>query len=94
MSRPVLAKISSNRQKGPNLSIADQARIYRRALIGVGVSAIAKAKQLPKTTISTTLKHINIRDTYELRPRSGCLKLYLNRDKRRIYRYLRKDVKA
>lgn len=94
MPRPVLAKISSNRQERPDLSIANRARIHGRALQGAGVNAIAEAEQLPKTTISTTLKRINTHDGYASNPRTGRYEIASDQDKRAIYRSIRKNIKA
>ena len=87
--RSPLIELPINRPSGHELSNAMRSEIHARACAGESYGAIARSKSLLRSTVSTTVKTINTRQSVESKARTGRPTVHSDREHRRIVQHVR-----
>jgi transposase len=93
MSRLILAEISSNERRGPELSNGKRNFIVGRWYGGQKIADIARAEQVPYYTAYRLIERYKESGIADVKQRSGRPAGYTTREIRAITRTVRKDPK-
>ena len=91
MPRTPLGLISGNRLRHQELTPAKRGRILGRLAEGATPTSVAKAENVPRSTVKATERATVLRENDESRPRSGRPACITQREERAIRRAIEKE---